>query len=308
VTRPILIAGPTASGKSALAITLAQRFGGAVINADSQQVYSGWRILTARPSAQEESLAPHHLYGHVAPDAEYSVGAWLSDVAQALRDCAASGLVPIITGGTGLYFRALTQGLAPIPPIPPETRAAAEAALERLGLASFAAALEARDPETAETLDRSNPARLLRAWEVLEATDTGLASWHRETPAPLLPLEAVRAFALAPDRDWLYARCEARFDAMVAEGVLDEARIMRRLSLDPGLPAMKAVGAPELFAHLNGEITLAEAIINAKTATRRYAKRQLTWARNQMFQWRRLDSHNPAENLAIATQIIENPG
>jgi tRNA dimethylallyltransferase len=308
VTRPILIAGPTASGKSALAIGLARELGGAVINADSPQIYSGWRILTARPSPGEESRAPHHLSGHVAPDAEYSVGAWLNDVEMALRDCATSDLVPIVAGGTGLYFKALTQGLAPIPPIPPAIRAAAEAALERLGLTGFAAALATRDPETAETLDQSNPARLLRAWEVLEATDAGLAHWHRETPPPLLPLDAAHAFALTPDRDWLYARCEARFDAMLAEGVLDEARHMRRLGLDPGLPAMKAVGAPELFAHLAGEIPLSEAATRAKTATRRYAKRQLTWARNQMFQWHRLASHNTAENLALATQIIENPG
>jgi tRNA dimethylallyltransferase len=308
MTRPILLAGPTASGKSALALALAQRLGGAVVNADSQQVYDGWRILTARPTPDEELRAPHFLYGHIPLDAEYSAGVWLRDVAVVLRECAARSLVPIITGGTGLYFKALTEGLAPIPLIPPAIRAGAEADLERLGLVRFAVALAERDPETAATLDRANPARLLRAWEVLAATGTGLAEWRRRTAPPQLPLDGVHALALTPTRDWLYARCEARFDAMLAEGVLDEARHVRKLGLDPALPAMKAVGAPELMAHLRGERTLAEAATGVKTATRRYAKRQLTWVRNQMFHWHRLSSHNAAENLAIATEIIANAG
>jgi tRNA dimethylallyltransferase len=305
--KPILIAGPTASGKSALALALSQRLNGAVINADSQQIYRDWRILSARPTPQDEAQAPHFLFGHVALDTDYSVGAWLADLSETLQTCRNRALTPIITGGTGLYFKALTEGLAPIPPIPPEVRAAAEAELQRLGLARFAAALAERDPETAATLDQANPMRLLRAWEVLEATGTGMAEWRNRTAPPLLPLDQTTAFALIPPRDWLYARCDARFDAMLEDGVLDEVAAVMALGLDPTLPGMKAVGAPELMAHLSGETSLEEATIRAKTATRRYAKRQLTWARNQMFQWTVLDRHNPAENLATATELTGKP-
>ncbi len=310
--KPLLIAGPTASGKSALALALAQRFGGAVINADSQQVYRDWRILSARPTPGDEIQAPHFLYGHVALDAEYSAGAWLRDLAGVLEQCRARDLRPIITGGTGLYFKALTEGLAPIPPIPPDFRAAAEAELQRLGLARFAARLAERDPETAAALDRANPARLLRAWEVLETTGTGLAEWRRATSPPLLPLDRTVAFALTPPRPWLQARCDARFDAMLEQGALDEvARVMARVKaqrLDPALPGMKALGAPQLMAHLAGALSLDEAVTRAKTATRRYAKRQLTWARNQMFHWQVLIGHNAAENLAVATELAVKAG
>jgi tRNA dimethylallyltransferase len=306
--KSILIAGPTASGKSALALALAKRLGGAVVNADSQQVYRDWRILSARPTLEDERQAPHFLYGHVALDAEYSAGAWLRDLVGVLEQCRARDLRPIITGGTGLYFKALTEGLAPIPPIPPEIRARAEAELQRLGPARLYARLAERDPETAAALDRANPARLLRAWEVLEATGAGLAEWRRATAAPLLPLDRTVAIALTPPRPWLRARCDARFDAMLADGVLDETARVMALGLDPALPGMKALGAPELMAHLAGELSLDEAVTRAKTATRRYAKRQLTWARNQMFHWQVLTGHNAAENLAIATQLTENAG
>ena len=306
--RPILIAGPTASGKSALALGLARRFNGAVINADSQQIFRDWRILSARPSPDDEAGTPHFLYGHVALDTDYSVGAWLRDLTAALEQCRTRALTPIITGGTGLYFKALTQGLAPIPPIPPQIRAQGEVELEHLGLAQFAAALALRDPETVATLDQSNPMRLLRAWEVLQATGTGLAEWHCATAPPLLALDQVTAFTLTPPRDWLNARCEARFDVMLDAGVLGEvARVMAR-NLDPSLPGMKAVGAPELIAHLAGALSLDQAITQAKTATRRYAKRQLTWARNQMFHWHALSSHNPAENMLLATEKITKAG
>jgi tRNA dimethylallyltransferase len=305
---PILIAGPTASGKSALALALARRFGGAVINADSQQVYRDWRILSARPMPSDEAQAPHFLYGHVALDARYSVGAWLREITDVLAQCRARALTPIITGGTGLYFKALTQGLAPIPPIPSGIRAEGEAQLEYLGLARFAAQLAEHDPETAASLDRANPVRLLRAWEVLRTTGTGLAEWRRRTAPPLLPLDQTTAFTLTPPRDWLHARCDARFDAMLEQGVLDEVTRVMALGLDPTLPGMKAVGAPELMAHLTGDLSLAEAATRAKTATRRYAKRQLTWARNQMFHWQVLSGHNTAENLATATELTAKPG
>jgi tRNA dimethylallyltransferase len=306
--RSILIAGPTASGKSALALALARRLRGAVINADSQQVYRDWRILSARPTPEDEARAPHFLYGHVALEAEYSAGAWLRDLSEALERCRARDLRPIITGGTGLYFMALTEGLAPIPPIPPEIRANAEAELERLGLARLHAELARRDPASATALDRANPVRVLRAWEVLEATGAGLAEWRRATAPPLLPLDRTVAIALTPPRPWLHARCDARFDAMLEQGALDEAVDVMALGLDPSLPGMKALGAPELMAHLAGDLSLAEAATRAKTATRRYAKRQLTWVRNQMFRWKMLEGHNAAENLGLATELAENAG
>lgn len=281
--RPILIAGPTASGKSALALQLARENNGVIINADSQQIYREWRVLSARPSPEEEARAPHHLYGHVCLAQDYSVGHWLRDLEPVLDSVRAAGQTPIIVGGTGLYFRALTQGLAEIPAIPDDTKTRSEAELERMGLAAFAEALAARDPETAAQTDLANPRRVLRAWDVLEATGRGLADWRAATPPPLIRLEDARALALVPPRDWLYARCEERFDQMIATGAVDEVRAVRD-TFDP-LPDLKAVGARELLAHLNGDMSLEEAVATAKTETRRYAKRQLTWIRNQMADW-----------------------
>ncbi len=279
----VLIAGPTASGKSALAAELARALGGAVINADSQQVYGAWRVLTARPTDEEMAAAPHRLYGHVALNAPYSVGHWLAEVAPLLREP-----WPIITGGTGLYFKALTEGLAPIPEIAPAIRAAGEAELGQLGLAALGAALARRDPATAATLDMANPRRVQRAWEVLEATGAGLAAWKARTPAPLMPLDNCIAVALTPERNRLHARCDARFDAMLEAGALDEVRAVIAMDPPPGAPGLKALGAAQLMAHLRGEMTLAAAAERAKTETRRYAKRQLTWIRNQMGAWRHL--------------------
>lgn len=296
---PLLLAGPTASGKSALALALAERTGAIIVNADSQQVYDGWRILSARPSPAEEARAPHRLFGHVPLQASYSAGAWLRDAERALAEARRAGRPAILVGGTGLNFKALTEGIAPIPPTGPAIRAAAEAELERLGIRAFAEALAARDPETVAALDRANPMRLLRAWEVLAQTGRGLAAWRSETAAPLLPLSEARAVALVPPRSWLYARTEARFEAMLRAGVLEEVREVMARSLPPEAPGLKAVGAPELMAHLRGELSLSDAIRAAQTATRRYAKRQLTWIRNQMAEWPRLDpSAEPAEALA----------
>lgn len=306
--RPILLAGPTASGKSALALALARELGGAVVNADSRQVYREWRLLTARPSPDEEAEAPHFLYGHVPLDADYSVGRWLADVGRVLETCRARNRRPVIAGGTGLYFAALTGGLAPIPPIPPATRAEAEAELARLGPDGLFRRLAGRDPETAAALDAANPARILRAWEVIEATGSGLAAWHRRTPPPLLPPGAAVTLALTPPREALYARCDARLDAMLEAGVLDEVARVMALGLDPALPGMKAVGAPELMAHLRGELSLDAALARARTATRNYAKRQLTWIRNRMRDWPRLASGDASENLARARALIEKAG
>lgn len=283
--KPLLIAGPTASGKSACALRAARGYGALIVNADASQVYDGWRALTARPSAEDEAASPHALYGHVDPARRYSVGDWLRDVRGATARAAAEGLRVIFVGGTGLYFKALTEGLAEIPQPPAEIRAAVDARLKAEGVAALAGDLSRRDPETAASTDLRNPMRVVRALEVLEATGRGLASWRAETPPPLVP--DYETLLLTPEREALYARCDARFDAMLADGALEEARAMAARGLDPALPAMKAVGAPELFAHLRGEITLEEAGALAKQATRNYAKRQMTWMRNQMRDWTR---------------------
>ena len=301
---PILIAGPTASGKSALALRLAERLDGCVINADASQAFACWRVLTARPSPQDEARAPHRLYGHVAADAPYSVGAWLRDVAGVLAECAAQGWRPIVVGGTGLYFTALTEGLAEIPPPSAAIRAQAQARLARLGVAGLAAEIAARDPATFAALDPANPARLLRAWEVLAQTGAGLAAWRARAAAPLAPLTQAKAMVLAPDRARLYAACDARFDAMLAQGALDEAQAVAALPLPASAPALKALGARELMAHLRGEIPLETAAAAVKQATRRYAKRQMTWFRNRMIAWRTIHAQQSCDFLDLATDYL----
>lgn len=275
--QPVLIAGPTASGKSALALDIADSQGGVVINADAIQVYDNWSVLTARPPAEDEARAPHLLYGHQPFDADYSVGHWLREVAPLLT----SGQRPIITGGTGLYFTALTQGLAEIPPTPPALRNAANA---RVATEGFEALLAELDPETASRIDTQNPMRVQRAWEVLTATGRPLADWQDNTPAPLLPLADTMPIVFDVDKDWLNARIAQRFDLMLEQGALDEARANLD-TYDPQLLSMKAIGAPELIAHLRGEITLDQAREAATIATRQFAKRQRTWFRSKMADW-----------------------
>lgn len=284
--RPILIYGPTASGKSALALELAEQTRGVVINADALQVYDGWRTLTARPSPADAARAQHRLYGHVpAERRDYSVGQWLRELAAALRDCASAGARPIIVGGTGLYFSKLTQGLAEIPATPPEIRAASATRLDELGREGLFEEIERRDPETAVQLDRRNPRRLTRAWEVLEATGKGLAAWARETPPPLLRAQDCAAARLHPDRDLLAERIERRLWRMTEEGALEEVAAMADRLDDWEAPALKALGAQEFAAHLRGETSLDEAVRLAAAATRQYAKRQRTWGRNQLGDW-----------------------
>ena len=270
--RPVLIAGPTASGKSALALRIAQTSGGVIVNADALQVFSNWRILTARPSAQDEALVPHHLYGHVPGDADYSAGAWLREVTPLLR-----GTRPIIVGGTGLNFTVLTQGLAEIPPIPPEIRAAGDARpLPQL--------LSELDPQSQARIDTANRARVQRAWEVLQTTGRSLAQWQDETGPPVLPLADAQPLLVEADRDWLGNRIAERFDQMIALGALEEARA-NLPCWAPAAPSGKAIGAPELIAHLRGEMTLDAAREKATIATRQYAKRQRTWFRTRMKGW-----------------------
>lgn len=272
---PVLIAGPTASGKSALAMDLAARDGRVIVNADALQVYGCWRILTARPSAEDEAALPHALYGHVGRDQPYSAGHWLREAAPLLDRPV------VIVGGTGLYFMALTEGLAEIPPVPAAVRAEADL-LRKAEPARMVAEL---DPATAARIDRNNLARVQRAWEVLQATGRGLAEWQAATPAPALPRGSAEALVLHPDVDWLNERIDRRFDLMMQAGALDEVRA-EEPSWRPERPSSRAIGAPELVACLRGAISLPEATEAAKLASRQYAKRQRTWFRNRMRDWR----------------------
>ncbi len=276
---PILIAGPTASGKTALAIEIATRHGGQILNADALQVYDGWRVLTARPSPEEEAAAPHALFGHVPFDADYSTGHWLRDLLPLLSD----GPRPIIVGGTGLYFAALTEGLAEIPPTPATVRAEADA----LDPAEMLATLDRDDPEIAARIDRQNPMRIQRAWEVLRATGTPLSQWQAATPAPALPLSACQPLLLDADRDWLAERISRRFDLMLDAGAIDEARALAP-NWHRAKGATKAIGGPELIAVVKGEMTLDAARDAAVIGTRQYAKRQRTWFRARMKDWHRV--------------------
>jgi len=287
VSSAILIAGPTASGKSALALELAEAYGGSVINADSMQVYRDLRIITARPTAAEEARVPHRLYGHVDAAENYSVGRWCVEAAAASAAAKKDSRPAILVGGTGLYFTAMTQGLAAVPPIPAEIRNDVRAQLASDGVAVLHAELSRRDPAAAARLMPNDRARVTRALEVVLATGRSLLAWHEEgMPASLDPALAVKIF-LVPERDELLRRIGARFDAMIAAGAMDEVRTLAARKLDPNLPAMKAHGVPWLIRHLTGEISLADAIERAKLETRQYTKRQATWFRNQLpdFAW-----------------------
>lgn len=283
----MLIAGPTASGKSALALELAQKTGGVVINTDSMQVYRDLRIITARPTPPEEALVPHRLYGHVDAAVNFSAGAWVADAARILSEAQAARRLPILVGGSGLYFKALTRGLSAVPPIPAEVRDDVRARLERDGVEALHAELATRDPVSAERLKPRDRARIARALEVVEATGRALPDWHRDGLPPLLPQGEFHALFLAPERDELYARIDARFDAMLAAGALEEVANLAARQLDPLLPAMKAHGVPTLIRHLKGEITREEAAEIGRADTRHYAKRQFTWFRHQLpeFEW-----------------------
>ena len=278
--QPVLIAGPTASGKSELALRIAEADGGQIVNADASQVCDCWRVLTARPSVEDEARAPHALYGHVPWHQSYSAGHWLRDA----RPFLSVPERPIFVGGTGLYFSALTQGMANIPPIPREIRAEADA----LPLAEL---LKGIDATTLIALDRQNRARVQRAFEVQRATGTSLSAWQKNTPPPALLLEQTCALVMDAPRDWVLNRIETRFDRMLKSGALEEAEAMLD-RFDVSLPACKAIGAPELIAYLRGDCTLTEARESATIATRQLAKRQRTWFRSKMHNWTWISASN----------------
>ena len=284
-TIAILIAGPTASGKSGLGLRVAEEVGGVIVNADSMQVYRDLRVITARPTPEEELRVPHRLYGHVDAAENYSVGRWCRDVGEVLQEIAAQGRVPVLVGGTGLYFKALTSGLAAVPPIPADIRERVRGRLQNEGVAPLYAELLERDSVTALRLMPNDRSRISRALEVVLATGRSLTDWHREGLPPLIdPQHAVKVF-LTCERKELVSRIAQRFAGMLRAGALEEVRALAARNLDSTLPAMKAHGVPWLIRHIKGELSLDEAAEGGIMDTRRYAKRQVTWFRNQMPDW-----------------------
>ncbi len=291
----ILIAGPTASGKSAIALDLAETVDGMVINVDAMQVYRELRVLTARPSLSDEQRAPHRLYGVLGAEVACSAGQWLEFAKAALDEARRTHKMPIFVGGTGLYFKALTDGIAPVPPIPTYVREQARSLYDELGAADFWRELEKLDPEGAAGVPPTDRQRLIRAFEVVTATGTPLGDWHQLPTSPTLLGRALR-YVLCPDRASLYARTDARFDHMLENGAVDEVRALLGRGLSSELPAMKALGVRELADFLAGDVNLETAASQAKMATRRYAKRQITWFKNQMIAWEGINAQE-MENL-----------
>jgi tRNA dimethylallyltransferase len=277
----VVVAGPTASGKSALALDIAEAFGGEVINADALQLYGDLQVLSARPSAAEEARAPHRLYGVLDGEESASAGRWRNLALGAIEACLAEGRLPVLCGGTGLYIKALKEGIAPTPAVPGEFRQAAEALFEEIGGEALLDRLRERDPATASGLRASDRQRLVRAWSLLASSGKGLAAWREEGGEGAAPYRFFDVI-LTPPRDWLVARCDARFDRMLDEGALEEVKALLAKRLPADRPVMKAIGVPELSAYLSGEISKEEARARAQAATRRYAKRQMTWLRTQV--------------------------
>jgi tRNA dimethylallyltransferase len=283
----LLIAGPTASGKSALAIRLAKARNGIVINADSMQVYAPLRLLTARPSPLEEAEVPHLLFGHVAAHVNYSVATWLQDAAHALDHCREEGRLPIFVGGTGLYFRALLEGLSDIPPIPADIRTKVRTMAQKMSAQDLHRTLAACDPLAAQSLRPSDPQRICRALEVFEATGQSIRSFQGPRQGALVAADEALKIFLAPDRALLRQRIDARFETMIADGALEEVKVLESMELDPALPVMRAHGVPGLLSALRGDMTMEEAILKGQADTRHYARRQHTWFRHQLpdFVW-----------------------
>jgi tRNA dimethylallyltransferase len=280
-----LIAGPTASGKSALAMRLAEERGAIIVNADSMQVYRELRVLTARPTLVDEARITHRLYGHRSARERYSVADWLGDIAPLVEEARAGGPPLAIVGGTGLYFRGLLEGLSPVPEIPDAIRERWRAEGLRLVPEALHAELASRDPDMAARLRPSDPHRIIRAIEVFEATGRSLADWQKVAGAPLIREDEADRIYLAPPRDEIYARVNSRLEGMIEEGALDEVRALMALDLPPDRPALRAHGVPSFSAYLRGELSFSAAMERAQTDTRNYVKRQLTWARRNMMSW-----------------------
>lgn len=278
----VILAGPTGSGKSSLSVAVAEALGGTIINADSMQVYRELSILTARPDAEAERRAPHRLYGVLGAHERCSAARWRQMALAEIAACGAAGSLLVLVGGTGLYLKALIDGLAPIPQVPHDVRSLARERRDAIGGEAFHAELAARDPVAAKRLAPSDAQRVLRAWEVFEATGRSLSDWQAQTQGAAPAALDIFTVLLAPPRASLHAACDARFRRMVASGALEEVRALRALALDPGLPAMKALGVRALGRHLDGAITLEQAVLEAQAATRQYVKRQTTWFRHQM--------------------------
>jgi tRNA dimethylallyltransferase len=295
----VLIAGPTASGKSALALEVAACTGGIVINADSMQVYRDLRIITARPSDEEMRQAPHRLYGHIGAEEIYSVGRWLREAEAEIAAVRAAGKLAIVIGGTGLYFSALLKGLSAVPEVPADVRQQVRSLGDTKDNEALHAHLAARDPRTASELRVPDRQRILRALEVVEATGRGLAEWREDPGVPVLASDDYRAIFLETDREALGKRIDARFDMMLTEGAIEEVKALKARNLDPKMPALKAHGVPWLTKYLDGEIPLEEAALLGKRDTRQYAKRQETWFRNQLpeFRWVRAERAIDALNF-----------
>ncbi len=295
----ILIAGPTASGKSAIAVEVARAVGGIIINADSMQVYRDLRVLTARPAADEMAGIRHELYGFLGPCDAYSVARYLADVAVHLEAARSNGAVPVIVGGTGLYFKGLLEGLSPVPAIDPAVRERWRELGEREGAGVLHQALKARDPVMAGRLMATDVQRLVRALEVIESTGRSLSHWQQQPGTPVLDGSRCRKIVVTRDREELYERCERRFDQMVKSGGLFEVSRLQAMQLDPTCPIMRALGVASLLAYLDGACDLESAVAQGKTDTRQYAKRQLTWARRHMISWKQVNLVDLKRNEAL---------
>jgi tRNA dimethylallyltransferase len=305
-TDPILIAGPTASGKSAFALALAEKVGGTIINADAMQVYRALRVLTARPSAADEARVPHRLYGHVPGSEAYSAARFAAEAAAAIADAQGQGRVPIVVGGTGLYFKALTDGLSPVPKIPDDIRARWREAAAGQGPAALHAVLGTRDPAMAARLSPTDPQRIVRALEVLEATGMSLAKWQEIPGEPIVRVEEGRAIVVAPPREEMRERTDARFDVMLMQGAADEVRALLGLGLDDDLPVMRALGVRPLRDLVQGRASLEEASDIAKAETRQYAKRQMTWLKRNMISWKWTNTQETESLKAIISDFINS--
>ena len=294
----ICIAGPTASGKSAWALEIAKSVGGEIINADALQVYADLQILSARPTAAEMDGVPHHLFGHVAGDVRYSAGQWLREVQPIILDCLARNVVPILTGGTGLYFKALIEGIAEVPPVSDDAMSKAQSILDEEGIAALRLEAERMDPIAAARVLGNDPQRLLRIVSVFNQTKKALSDWQADT-RPIVPQRFCCRAVILPERQSLYERINSRFEHMIENGGLAEAQAVFARDYDPSLPMMKAIGLQQFFPYLRQEASLSESIELAKRDTRRFAKRQFTWFRGQAKNWQQITNNAQKRDFEV---------